>query len=123
MQFRSQDKSVTLTAEADFMLEQMLDILRSNLVKRKVDSQCMEIKDAYPSGKVVKQEVNFREGIDKDLAKKIVGLIKERKLKVQAAIQGEQVRVTGKRDDLQEAIALLRGESLGMPLQFTNFRD
>ena len=112
MQFRSQDKSVTLTAEADFMLEQMLDILRSNLVKRKVDSQCMEIKDAYPSGKVVKQEVNFREGIDKDLAKKIVGLIKERKLKVQAAIQGEQVRVTGKkRDDLQEAIALLRGES------------
>ncbi|SPY57097.1 nucleotide-binding protein [Pseudomonas aeruginosa] len=90
------------------MLEQMLDILRSNLVKRKVDSQCMEIKDAYPSGKVVKQDVNFREGIDKDLAKKIVGLIKERKLKVQAAIQGEQVRVTGKkRDDLQEAIALL----------------
>ena len=68
--FEAKDKSVTLTAEADFMLEQMLDILRSNLVKRKVDSQCMEIKDAYPSGKVVKQEVNFREGIDKDLAKK-----------------------------------------------------
>ena len=89
--FEAKDKSVTLTAEADFMLEQMLDILRSNLVKRKVDSQCMEIKDAYPSGKVVKQDVNFREGIDKDLAKKIVGLIKERKLKVQAAIQGEQV--------------------------------
>ena len=95
--FEAKDKSVTLTAEADFMLEQMLDILRSNLVKRKVDSQCMEIKDAYPSGKVVKQDVNFREGIDKDLAKKIVGLIKERKLKVQAAIQGEQVRVTGKK--------------------------
>ena len=122
--FEAKDKSVTLTAEADFMLEQMLDILRSNLVKRKVDSQCMEIKDAYPSGKVVKQDVNFREGIDKDLAKKIVGLIKERKLKVQAAIQGEQVRVTGKkRDDLQEAIALLRTKEFDMPLQFNNFRD
>jgi uncharacterized protein YajQ (UPF0234 family) len=122
--FEPKDKSVTLTAEADFMLEQMLDILRSNLIKRKIDIQCMELKDAYPSGKVVKQEVNFREGIDKDLAKKIVGLITDRKMKVQAAIQGEQVRVTGKkRDDLQEVIAMLRGESLGMPVQFNNFRD
>lgn len=120
----SKDKSVTITAEADFMLEQVLDILRSCLIKRKLDIQCMELKDPYPSGKVVKQEVNFREGIDKELAKKIVALIKDKKLKVQAAIQGEQVRVTGKkRDDLQEAIALLRGESLGMPLQYTNFRD
>ena len=122
--FETKDKSVTLTAEADFMLEQMLDILRSSLVKRKIDAQCMEVKDSFASGKVVKQEVDFREGIDKDLAKKIVALIKDKKLKVQAAIQGEQVRVTGKkRDDLQEAIALLRGESLGMPLQFNNFRD
>ncbi|OEC47195.1 YajQ family cyclic di-GMP-binding protein [Pseudomonas sp. 1D4] len=120
----SKDKSVTITAEADFMLEQVLDILRNCLIKRKLDIQCMELKDPYPSGKVVKQEVNFREGIDKELAKKIVALIKDKKLKVQAAIQGEQVRVTGKkRDDLQEAIALLRGESLGMPLQYTNFRD
>lgn len=122
--FEAKEKSITLTAEADFMLEQMLDILRSSLVKRKIDAQCMEIKDSFASGKVVKQEVEFREGIDKDLAKKIVALIKDKKLKVQAAIQGEQVRVTGKkRDDLQEAIALLRGESLGMPLQFNNFRD
>ncbi|KJK01711.1 MULTISPECIES: YajQ family cyclic di-GMP-binding protein [Pseudomonadaceae] len=122
--FEAKEKSITLTAEADFMLEQMLDILRSSLVKRKIDAQCMEIKDSFASGKVVKQEVDFREGIDKDLAKKIVALIKDKKLKVQAAIQGEQVRVTGKkRDDLQEAIALLRGESLGMPLQFNNFRD
>lgn len=122
--FEAKEKSITLTAEADFMLEQMLDILRSSLVKRKIDAQCMEIKDSFASGKVVKQEVDFREGIDKDLAKKIVTLIKDKKLKVQAAIQGEQVRVTGKkRDDLQEAIALLRGESLGMPLQFNNFRD
>ncbi len=122
--FESKDKSVTLTAEADFMLEQVLDILRSSLIKRKLDIQCMELKDPYPSGKVVKQEVTFREGIDKELAKKIVARIKDAKLKVQAAIQGEQVRVTGKkRDDLQEAIALLRGEDLGMPLQYTNFRD
>ena len=118
------DKTLTLTAEADFMLEQMLDIIRSNLIKRKIDIQCLERKDPYPSGKVVKQEVNLREGIDKELAKKIVAQIKDAKLKVQAAIQGEQVRVTGKkRDDLQEAIALLRGKDLGMPLQFNNFRD
>ncbi|MBM7061634.1 YajQ family cyclic di-GMP-binding protein [Pseudomonas sp. UL073] len=122
--FEIKEKTVTLTAEADFMLEQMLDILRANLIKRKIDSQCMEIKDAFASGKVVKQEVTFREGIDKELAKKIVALVKDAKLKVQAAIQGEQVRITGKkRDDLQEAIALLRGQDLGMPLQYNNFRD
>ena len=118
------EKTLTLTAEADFMLEQMLDIIRGNLIKRKIDIQCMEHKDPYPSGKVVKQEVELREGIDKELAKKIVAQIKEGKLKVQAAIQGEQVRVTGKkRDDLQEAIALLRSKEQGMPLQFNNFRD
>lgn len=118
------DKTVQLTAEADFMLEQLLEIVRLALVKRKIDIQCMEVKDAYASGKEVKQEVLLREGIDKDLAKKIVATIKDSKLKVQASIQGEQVRVTGKkRDDLQEVMALLRGQSLGMPLQFTNFRD
>ncbi|MFC3606604.1 YajQ family cyclic di-GMP-binding protein [Stutzerimonas tarimensis] len=116
--------TIHLTAEADFMLEQMLDIVRGSLVKRKIDIQCLEYKDAYPSGKVVKQEVVLREGIDKELAKKIVAHIKGTKLKVQAAIQGEQVRITGKkRDDLQEAIADLRGNDFGMPLQFNNFRD
>ncbi|WP_122493170.1 DUF520 family protein, partial [Pseudomonas viridiflava] len=94
------------------------------LVKRKIDAKCLEIKDAYASGKLMKQEVVLREGIDKELAKKIVAHIKEAKLKVQAAIQGEQVRVTGKkRDDLQEAIAALRAYDSGMPLQFNNFRD
>ncbi|PTU76227.1 YajQ family cyclic di-GMP-binding protein [Pseudomonas mangrovi] len=122
MEFK--DKTVTLTAEADFMLEQMLDILRGSLIKRKIDCQCMEVKDAYASGKVVKQEASFREGIDKELAKKIVAHIKDAKLKVQAAIQGEQVRVTGKkRDDLQECIASLRGKEFDMPLQYNNFRD
>ena len=102
----------------------MIEILKLSLVKRKIDVQCLELKDPYPSGKSVKQEAILREGIDKELAKKIVAYIKDAKLKVQAAIQGEQVRVTGKkRDDLQEAIALLRAHEFGMPLQFNNFRD
>ena len=122
--FELKDLTVHLTAEADFQLEQMLEILKLSLIKRKVDIQCLETKEAYPSGKSVKQEVTLREGIDKELAKKIVAHIKDAKLKVQAAIQGEQVRVTvKKRDDLQEAIALLRAHDFGMPLQFNNFRD
>lgn len=122
--FEAKELSVTMTAEADYLLQQMLEIRKSSLVKRKIDIQCLEVKDAYASGKEMKQEVILRQGIDKDLAKKIVAMIKDAKLKVQAAIQGEQVRVTGKkRDDLQEAIALLRGKELGMPLQFNNFRD
>ncbi len=122
--FEFKDKTVTLTAEADFMLEQLIEILKLSLVKRKIDVQCLEYKDAYGSGKVVKQEVVLREGIDKELAKKIVAAVKDAKLKVQASIQGDQVRITGKkRDDLQEAIALLRAKEFGMPLQFNNFRD
>ena len=122
--FEFKEKTVTLTAEAEFQLEQMIEILKLALVKRKIDVQCLEVKDHYASGKVVKQEVVLREGIDKELAKNIVALIKDAKLKVQAAIQGEQVRITGKkRDDLQEAIALLRTQELGMPLQYNNFRD
>ncbi len=118
------DKTITLTADADFMLEQLIEIVKLALVKRKVDIQCLEYKESYGSGKVVKQEIIMREGIDKELAKKIVATVKEAKLKVQASIQGEQVRITGKkRDDLQEAIALLRSKELGMPLQFDNFRD
>ncbi|MCQ4263767.1 YajQ family cyclic di-GMP-binding protein [Stutzerimonas stutzeri] len=122
--FEQKDLTVQLTADAEFQLEQMLEILKLSLVKRKIDIQCLEIKDAYASGKSTKQEVVLREGIEKELAKKIVAHIKDAKLKVQAAIQGEQVRVTGKkRDDLQEAIAALRGHEFGMPLQFNNFRD
>ncbi len=122
--FEFKDKTITLTADADFMLEQLIEILKLSLVKRKIDVQCLEYKDAYGSGKVIKQEIVLREGIDKELAKKIVNVVKEAKLKVQAAIQGEQVRITGKkRDDLQEAMALLRTQELGMPVQFDNFRD
>ena len=121
--FEFKEKTVTLTAEADFMLEQMLEILKLALVKRKIDVQCLEFKDPYASGKVVKQEVVLREGIDKELAKKIVALIKDGKLKVQAAIQGEQVRVSSpSRDDLQEAMQLLRGKDFGVELKFGNYR-
>ncbi|WP_454864413.1 YajQ family cyclic di-GMP-binding protein [Pseudomonas rhizophila] len=123
-EFKEKNLTVNLTAEADFQLEAMIEILKLALVKRKIDVQCLEVKDAYASGKLMKQEAVLKEGIDKELAKKIVAHIKDAKLKVQAAIQGEQVRVTGKkRDDLQEAIAALRGKEFGMPLQFNNFRD
>jgi uncharacterized protein YajQ (UPF0234 family) len=118
------DKTLSLSADSDFLLEQMRPIIEQALIKRKIDIRCLEFKDAYPSGKLVKQEGLLREGIDKELAKKIVAHIKDSKLKVQAAIQGEQVRITGKkRDDLQEAIANLRAGEFGMPLQFNNFRD
>ncbi|BCX70199.1 MULTISPECIES: YajQ family cyclic di-GMP-binding protein [Pseudomonas] len=123
-EFKEKDLTVNLTAEADFQLEAMIEILKLCLVKRKIDVQCLEVKDAFASGKLMKQEAVLKEGIDKELAKKIVAHIKDAKLKVQAAIQGEQVRVTGKkRDDLQEAIAALRAKEFGMPLQFNNFRD
>ncbi len=122
--FEFKELTVHMTAEAEFQLEQMIEILKLSLAKRKIDVQCLEFKDAYPSGKTVKQDVVLREGIDKELAKKIVAHVKDTKLKVQAAIQGEQVRITGKkRDDLQEAIAALRAKDFGMPLQFNNFRD
>ncbi|POA20175.1 YajQ family cyclic di-GMP-binding protein [Pseudomonas sp. FW300-N1A1] len=123
-EFKEKDLTVNLTAEADFQLEAMIEILKLALVKRKIDVQCLEVKEAYASGKLMKQEAVLKEGIDKELAKKIVAHVKDAKLKVQAAIQGEQVRITGKkRDDLQEAIAALRGKEFGMPLQFNNFRD
>ncbi len=123
-EFKEKDLTVNLTAEADFQLEAIIEILKLALVKRKIDVQCLEVKDAYASGKLMKQEAVLKEGIDKELAKKIVAHVKDAKLKVQAAIQGEQVRITGKkRDDLQEAIAALRAKTFDMPLQFNNFRD
>jgi len=113
-----------LTAEADFQLNQMVDILRNKLVKRNVDTSAMEVSEPVHSGKTFSLEVSFKQGIDTPIAKKLVKLIKDSKLKVQSSIQGEQVRVTGKkRDDLQAAMALVREADLGQPFQFTNFRD
>lgn len=119
------DKLLTLHADSDFQLEQVLDILRMKLVKRSIEVSCLEVKDSVGNGKMRKQDVVIREGIDKDLSRKIVKMIKDSKAKVQAAVQGDSVRVTGKkRDDLQGVMATLRdNDNIDMPLQFNNFRD
>ncbi len=122
--YELKDFVITLTAQADFQLKQMLDILRLKLSKRGIDVTCMKVDDPVMSGQTARQVVTLREGIDTELGKKIQRLIKDSKLKVQAAIQDKQVRVTGKsRDELQEAIALVRKAQLDMPFQFTIFRD
>lgn len=114
----------TVAAEAEFQVDQMVDILRNKLVKRGIDPMTMDISSAQHSGKTVNKKVTFKEGIETSVAKKIVKLIKDSKIKVQAAIQGEQVRVTGKkRDDLQAVMQLVRESDLGQPFQFNNFRD
>jgi len=118
------DATITLTAETEFQLQQMLDILHAKLAKRGVDIASLKTDPPQVAGKQAKQTLTLIQGIDSPLAKQIVKLIKDSKMKVQAAIQGEKVRVTGKkRDDLQECIALLRAEKLEQPLQFDNFRD
>ncbi len=123
-QFERKEYEITLTSDVDMQLEQMLDVLRPILSKNGIDVACLEIGQVKSAGKQVKRDITVRTGIDKDLAKKIVALVKEKKLKVQASIQGDQVRVTGKkRDDLQECIAVLRAAELDMPMQFNNFRD
>lgn len=113
-----------LTADADFQLQQMVDMLRNKLIKRNVDVETMEVGEVVHSGKTYSLAVKFKEGIDQEVAKKLSKLIKDSKIKVQPAIQGDQVRVSGKnRDDLQAAIALVRQANLGQPFQFNNFRD
>ena len=115
---------VTLEAETDFQLRQMLDILTDKLSRRGIDVGCMKVHDPDLAGNRARQRVELRQGIDRDLAKRIVKTVKDSKLKVQAAVQGEQVRVTGKkRDDLQDIIAALKQADFDLPLQFTNFRD
>lgn len=122
--FELKESVITLTAPGDFQLKQMMDILRLKLSKRGIDVACMKIDDPILLGQIAKQVVTLREGIESELGKKLQRLIKDSKLKVQAAIQDKQVRVTGKnRDDLQEVIRLARNAKLEMPLQFTNFRD
>ncbi|MEM8548892.1 MAG: YajQ family cyclic di-GMP-binding protein [Pseudomonadota bacterium] len=122
--FELTEAEIKLSAEVEFQLQQMLDILRAKLAKRQIDIGCLDIGEPVQSGQEARQTIIVRQGIDAALARKIVKLIKEAKLKVQAAVQGEQVRVTGKkRDDLQAAIALLREQELELPLQYQNFRD
>jgi len=118
------DKTVKITGEGAFQARQVIDILRTKLIKRNIDVNCMEVAEPQASGKIVHQDVVIREGIEQTLAKKIIKLIKDQKLKVQASIQGDKVRVTGKkRDDLQTAIAAIKQEAFEWPLQFNNFRD
>jgi uncharacterized protein YajQ (UPF0234 family) len=122
--FELKDLVITLNAKAEFQLKQMLDILMLKLSKRGIDVACTKVEDPVVLGQTARQVVTLREGIDSELGKKLQRLIKDSKLKVQAAIQDKQVRVTGKsRDDLQETIRLARGAKLDMPLQFKNFRD
>jgi uncharacterized protein YajQ (UPF0234 family) len=122
--FEWKKPTVTLKAEGDFQLKQMCDILRAQLTKRNVDAKAMSVGDPSATGKNWSQQVTFQEGIEQDVAKKVVKLIKAEKLKVQAAIQGEQVRVTGKkRDDLQATMRVVREAELSQSFQFTNFKD
>lgn len=119
------DKEITLIGDAEFQLGQIDDVLRNKLTKRNVDVRFLDVGDAQKmGGDKVKQVIKVRNGIESELAKKIQRIIKDSKLKVQASIQGDSVRVTGaKRDDLQSAMALLKKEITDIPLSFNNFRD
>jgi uncharacterized protein YajQ (UPF0234 family) len=118
-------KAMTLYADDDFKLKQVTDILVAKLTKRQVDIRSLDYGDAEKiSGNKMKQAVKVRTGVEQDLAKKVVKLLKESKLKVQGSIQGDAVRVSGtKKDDLQAAIALIRKSIADYPLQYQNFRD
>ena len=122
--FEQGDGQVIMHAEVDFQLQQMLPILQAKLIKRGIDTKCLEAKDIETANLRCRQPILLRSGLDKELAKKIIKLIKDKKLKVQSQIQGEQVRVTGKkRDDLQQVIAALKEGDFDLPLQYQNFRD
>jgi uncharacterized protein YajQ (UPF0234 family) len=115
---------LNIEAENEFQIKQMHEIIYKKLAARGIDTACLEHGKIEERGMRAYQTMAVREGVDKELARKIVKLIKETKMKVQAAIQGEQVRVTGKkRDDLQSVIELLKSANIDLPLQFTNFRD
>jgi uncharacterized protein YajQ (UPF0234 family) len=123
-EFEIADLVITMKTESEFQLQQMYDILCNKLVKRGIDIACLEKGEPVIHARTATQAIKVREGIETPVAKDMVKLIKQSKTKVQAAIQGDQLRVTGKkRDDLQEIIALLKGANLEIPLQYKNFRD
>jgi len=123
--FELSGEQITLAAQEEFQIDQMLPMLQMALAKRKIDQRVLGESKDQKSGKQVKRTFPVKQGIDQTTAKQIVKMIKDSKAKVQASIQGDSVRVTGKkRDDLQEVIAMLRGsDELELPLQFNNFRD
>lgn len=125
VEINDKEKTLTVFADDDFKLGQVRDVLTGKLAKRGVDTRCLKLGDPETiSGNKMKQPVTVREGIEQELAKKIVKLIKDSKMKVQGSIQGDVVRVSGaKKDLLQDAIALIRKSITDFPLQFKNFRD
>ncbi len=122
--FELKKDEILLTAQNTFQLQQMAGILELKIAKRQIDVRCLKSNKPEESLNEARQTMTLRQGIDHDLGKEITKIIKDSKLKVQAAIQGEQIRITGKkRDDLQEVIALLRQQKFELPLQYENFRD
>jgi len=118
------DQVISMTSQTDFQLKQMLDILRQKLAKRSIDIGCMQADDPEISLKEARQKVTLRRGIDTPLARDMVKKIKATKIKVQTAIQGDKLRVSGKkRDDLQAVISMLKEDDVDLPLQYENFRD
>ena len=123
-EFNLNDQQINLTAKEEFQIHQMAPILNESLAKRGIDLKCLKPGDIDVSGSSAQQSITLQEGIDKELAKKITSLIKQSKTKVQASIQGDSVRINGKkRDDLQEAIAAIKTIDIGLPIEFINFRD
>jgi uncharacterized protein YajQ (UPF0234 family) len=122
--YELEDQVISLTTQSDFQLKQMVDILHLKLSKRGVDIGCLDAQEPEYSGNEARQKIILRRGIDADRARKLVKQIKASKLKVQTAIQGDKLRVSGKkRDDLQAVISLLKDTDVGLPLQYENFRD
>ena len=122
--FELDGQAITLTSQSEFQLQQMMDILRQKLAKRGVDVGCLDEQQPEISGSAARQTVILRRGIDTDLARRLVKTVKSSKIKVQAAIQGDKLRISGKkRDDLQATIRLLKETDVDLPLQYENFRD
>jgi uncharacterized protein YajQ (UPF0234 family) len=122
--FSLENENILMESDNDFQLQQMLDILHNKLTRRGIDIACLEVGEPEQRGQKTRQNLTLREGIDQPTAKKMVKMIKDSKIKVQASIQGEKVRVTGKkRDDLQAVMSMLKESGIDLPLQFNNFRD
>lgn len=122
--FTLEDEVIAMTAPSDFQLQQMTDILRARLIARGIDARCLEFGDIETNLAGARQKISVKQGIERELAKKIQTTLKDSKIKVDSQINGEKLRVNGKkRDDLQAAMTLLRGGEFERPLQFDNFRD
>ena len=122
--YELEEQAIRLTSQSEFQLDQMMDILRQKLSKRGIDIACMDEQPVELSGNEARKTVILRRGIDTDLARKLVKMVKGSKIKVQAAIQGDKLRISGKkRDDLQATIKMLKEADVDLPMQYENFRD